>query len=78
MRNRHDQDERVLRRRKSVSRCPRGSVTVEAALALPLFFCAAMMLMLLLEIASVKVRVRSAAQFAAQEAAAEEIFQLFL
>ncbi len=73
VRHRHDQDLSVLRHRKSVSCRSRGSITVEAALCLPLFFFAAMLLMLLLEMAAIKVRVRAAAQYAAQQSAALQI-----
>ena len=50
-----------------------GSITVEAALCLPLFFLAAMLLMMLLEMAVISLRVENAAQYAAQTLAGEQI-----
>ena len=73
MRHRQDQDSRVLRLGKSVSSRPRGSLTVEAALCLPLFFLAALLLMLLLETAALSVKIRGAARYAAQATAAAQI-----
>lgn len=49
----------------------RGSLTVEAALVLPIFFFAALCLIYLLEIRSVQFSVRSAAQNATENAAVD-------
>ena len=73
MRHRQDQDSRVLRLGKSVSCRSRGSLTVEAALCLPIFFLAALLLMLLLETAALSVKIRGAARYAAQTTAAAQI-----
>ena len=73
MRHRQNQDSRVLRLGKSVSCRSRGSLTVEAALCLPLFFLAALLLMLLLATAALSVKIRGAARYAAQATAAVQI-----
>lgn len=51
----------------------KGSVTIEAALAVPLFFFAVLALFYMLEVMSVRTSIRTGMQYAAKEAA-EEIY----
>lgn len=57
--------------RASVSASKRGSITVEAAMAVPLFFLAVVSLLYLMEIAAIRTSVRSGLQYAGKKAAAE-------
>lgn len=61
---------KIIKERASVSG-QGGSLTVEAALVLPIFFFAALCLIYLLEIRSVQFGVRNAAQNAAEKAAVD-------
>ena len=49
----------------------KGSITVEAALAVPLFFFAVLALFYMMEVMSVRTTIRSGMQYAAREAAQE-------
>ena len=57
--------------RVSVPVCKRGSITVEAALAVPIFFLAVVSLLYLMEIMAVRTAVRSGLQAAGKELAQE-------
>lgn len=50
---------------------PAGSVTIEAALAVPLFFFAVLALFYMLEVMSIRTSIRSGMQYAARRAAEE-------
>ncbi len=58
-----------LDRRTSASACKKGSITVEAALSLPVFFLAVVSLMYLLELMAVRTSVRAGLQAAGKQAA---------
>ena len=58
--------------RASASTRKKGSITVEAAMAVPIFFFATLALVLLLELLSVQTAVRSGLQEAGKKLAAQE------
>ena len=60
-----------LSRRKNAA--AKGVITVEAALAVPLFFLAALALFYMLEVMSIRTAIRSGMQYAAKMAA-EDIY----
>lgn len=55
-------------RRTSVSACRKGSITVEAALAVPLFFLAVVSLLYLMETMAIRTAVRAGLQAAGKQA----------
>lgn len=57
--------------RTSVSASKKGSITVEAAMAVPLFFLAVVSLLYLMEITAIRTSVRSGLQYAGKKAAEE-------
>lgn len=57
-----------INRRTSAPACRRGSITVEAALAVPVFFLAVVSLLYLMELMSVRVSVRAGLQAAGKQA----------
>lgn len=57
--------------RTSVSASKKGSITVEAAMAVPLFFLAVVSLLYLMEITAIRTSVRSGLQYAGKKAAQE-------
>lgn len=57
--------------RTSVSASEKGSITVEAALAVPLFFLAVVSLLYLMEITAIRTSMRSGLQYAGKKAAQE-------
>ncbi|MCP1110022.1 hypothetical protein M2150_002093 [Lachnospiraceae bacterium PM6-15] len=65
-------------KRTSVTVSARGSITLEAALALPLFFLAMLTLAFLLETLAIKTSMRSALYSSAKKVAAGGINELFL
>lgn len=66
---------------KRTSFCPpgaKGIVTVEAALAIPLFVLAALMLFYMIEVMSIRTAIRDGMQYAAKEAAANSFVHPWL
>ena len=61
----------VLSERTSLSASPKGSITVEAALAVPIFFLAVVSLLYLFEIIAVQTSVRAGLQYAGKNIAKE-------
>ena len=59
--------------RTSVSASKKGSITVEAALAVPLFFLAVVSLLYLMEITAIRTSMRSGLQYAGKKAAKEAV-----
>lgn len=65
------ENERKTSKRASVSTSAKGSITVEAAMAVPIFFLAVVCLLYLIEMMAVQTAVRSGLQYAGKKMAQE-------
>lgn len=61
----------VIAERASVSASKKGSITVEAAMAVPIFFLAVVSLLYLMEMMAIQTSIRSGLQYAGKQAAKE-------
>ena len=70
--------ERTSSERVSVFTSRKGSITVEAAIAVPIFFLAVVCLLYLMEMMAVQTAVRSGLQYAGKRAAQEYAIKPFM